>query len=158
MLDKVVQCVLKKHRKTTFNVARYPSGLEEKVDDFEITVSRQQRQSGKSQVLGIVKLGGVGKTTLAKELFNRKSSHFDKSCFSFDVRETTGRRSLNSLQRKLLKDLIQLELQIDSISEGIQMLRRYLSSSQVLVILDDVDHIDQLDAILPFANERCSSF
>jgi hypothetical protein len=53
------------------------------------------------------------------------------------------------LQIKLLKDLIQLELQIDSIGDDIQMLRRYLSSSQVIVILDDVDHIDHLDAILP---------
>jgi hypothetical protein len=38
--------VLKKRRKIAFNVARYSTGLEEKVEDFEVTFSWQQRQGG----------------------------------------------------------------------------------------------------------------
>jgi hypothetical protein len=38
---------------------------------------------------------------------------------------------------------------IESVVEGREILKRYLSSSYAFFILDDVDHVDQLDAILP---------
>lgn len=148
LLDKVVECVLKNRRKIALNVATYPTGLQEKVEDFEMTMPLQQ-QSGEVQILGIVGLGGVGKTTLAKELFNRKRSDFGKSYFLFDVREAAGIRSLNSLQSKLLNGLTHSNLQIDSVDEGIEMLRQCLSSSHALVVLDDVNNVHQLEAFLP---------
>jgi hypothetical protein len=35
MLDKVVECVVKRVKKTEWHVAKYPTGLDEKVKDFE---------------------------------------------------------------------------------------------------------------------------
>jgi len=131
-------------------VAKYPTGLDEKVKDFENTVLLQQQQHrGKPQIVGIVGLGGVGKTTLAKELFNRKSSDYGTSCFLFDVRDNATKGLLNSLQSKLLNSLTGLNKAIDSIDEGIEILKKHLSASQALVILDDVDNVNQLDAFLP---------
>lgn len=72
LVDQVVRRVLKMVRKKPLDVAQYPTGLEEKVKEFEATVLSQQ-QSGKTGVVGIVGLGGVGKSTLAKEFFNRHS-------------------------------------------------------------------------------------
>ena len=80
-MDDVVECVTKKLPKIGLDVARYPTGLEEKIEDFEKTVLWKQRQSGKVKILGIVGMGGLGKTTLAKYLFNKRSSNFGKSCF-----------------------------------------------------------------------------
>jgi len=151
LLDEVVKRVVKiMSEKTQLHVAKNPTGLDDKVKDFETTILRLQH-IGKVQVVGIVGLGGVGKTTLAKEFFNRKRSKYDKSYFLSDVREN-ARISLHSLQSKLLKGLSHSDRQIDDIHQGTEMLRQFLPSSQILLILDDIDHGDQVDALLPDRN------
>jgi hypothetical protein len=138
-------------KKTPMDVAKYPTGLDEKVRDFENKILRQHQQhsGSKAQVVGIVGFGGVGKTTLAKELFNLKSSDYNRSCFLDDVREKVKSGSLISLQSDLLKRLTGSNLLISNKDEGTRMLRKHLSSQQILLILDDVDSVDQVDALLP---------
>lgn len=70
LLDKLVQCLSKMVKRAELVVAKYPTGLDEKLKDFEDTVLLQQQQSGKTQILGIVGLGGLAKTTSAKEFIN----------------------------------------------------------------------------------------
>jgi ABC-type multidrug transport system ATPase subunit len=103
-VDRVLQLVQKRARKPPLDVATYPTGLDEKLEDFEWTVLLQHH-SEEAKVAGIAGVGGVGKTTLAKQFFNRKRSDYDRSCFLFDVREAASRSSLTSLQSKLYEDL-----------------------------------------------------
>jgi Cdc6-like AAA superfamily ATPase len=126
-----------------------PLGLADKVEDLERTVLMPQ-QSGETRVVGIVGLGGVGKTTLAKEIFNRERSKYHRSCFLPDVREKAANGSLNSLLSTLVNELTGSKEQINSTAEGIEELRRRVSSchAHALIILDDVDHIHQLDVLL----------
>ncbi|GLJ06486.1 hypothetical protein SUGI_0040280 [Cryptomeria japonica] len=108
-------------RRTRLHVAQYPMGLNNLVKDFERRCLDEVVQDFENQfklnkrrdevkVVGIFAMGGSGKTTLAKELFNRKSLNYSKTSFLFDVREASERRDLPLLQLKLLKDLFGRDL------------------------------------------------
>lgn len=47
LIDQVVESVLRKVKKPALNVAKYPTGLEEKLKDFEDTVLLQEQKNGK---------------------------------------------------------------------------------------------------------------
>eukprot|EP01018_Ginkgo_biloba_P023509 Gb_17378 [translate_table: standard] len=145
LMKDIGDCVLKEVKRETLDVAKHPVGLNEAVEDFEKT---NFEKNGNTKIVGIVGMGGVGKTTLAKEFYNRKHSEYSHSSFLFDVRDAAVKNTLESLQSKLLSDLCHFDRRIQSVSEGKEILRKRLRGLHALIILDDIDHDDQLDALL----------
>ncbi|KAJ0794887.1 putative P-loop containing nucleoside triphosphate hydrolase, leucine-rich repeat domain superfamily [Helianthus annuus] len=100
------------------------------------------------RMIGLRGMGGVGKTTLAGATFDRLSSHFEAKSFVENVREVSKASPLGllSLQNKILKDLTEGNI-VGSVHEGKNMMKTKLCARKVLLVLDDVDHKDQLDAL-----------
>ncbi|XP_059070408.1 disease resistance protein Roq1-like [Cryptomeria japonica] len=143
LLKNIVNIVLKEKSNVPLVVAKHPVGLHETVQDFENKFAECDQDV---QIVGIWGMGGSCKTTLAKELYNKKRSSMERSSFIFDIRE--AKEVLPKKQIELLKDLGENET-FDNVEQGKAILTRHLKSFRVLIVMDDVDHADQLDALLP---------
>ncbi|KAH9287870.1 hypothetical protein KI387_031987, partial [Taxus chinensis] len=150
LLKTIVNDVSRVGKEVPLIVAKHPVGLEKTVEDFEKTMLQPAQPRHHSvQIVGIWGMGGSGKTTLAKHIYNSKHASMERCSFVFDVRDAASKNMLQHKQKKLLEDLGMKDVSFDSCEEGKGILAKRLRSIRVLVILDDVDHLDQLDALLP---------
>ncbi|KAL3499790.1 hypothetical protein ACH5RR_038883 [Cinchona calisaya] len=100
------------------------------------------------RLVGIWGMSGIGKTTIARAVFDRISAHFEGAIFLHEVREYSKRYGLENLQEKILSEILCIKhLRISNVFEGSNMMKRRLCYKKVLVVLDDIDHLDPLEAL-----------
>ena len=125
-------------------VAKYPIGVNSRAKAVE---SLLELKVNDVRMVGILGLEGIGKTTIAKAVYNIIAEHFEESCFLENVRENSETNNgIMQLQENLLFNILRgKHLKVGSVAHGTNMIRERLQSKRILLILDDVDKSKQIE-------------
>jgi hypothetical protein len=108
--------------------------------------------------LGLWGMGGIGKSTLAKELYNQLCKIFEASCYVEDVIDKIMQgHGVVEIQKRLLKDLCSSVIDNDNKSQLKPILEKRLSKKRIVVVLDDVSNVEMLNYIMTFKMLRKGS-
>nr|XP_023897331.1 disease resistance-like protein DSC1 [Quercus suber] len=132
-------------------IAKYPVEVDSQAKVIELLLDME---SNGVFMVGIYGLGGVGKTTISKAVYNRINNRFEGSCFLENVRENSKTDAgIIQLQETLLSKILRSRIvKVNSVLEGITMIKERFCNKKVLLILDDVDQSKEIENLLGYCN------
>ncbi|XP_021981051.1 disease resistance protein RPV1 [Helianthus annuus] len=153
-IQQIVQDISLKLHLIDLSVDRKLVGMETLVRGI---ISSLELDLNDVRMIGIKGIGGGGKTTLARAVFDHISIWFEGKSFVEDVREVSkgSLYGLKDLQKQILSSVLNDQnIVVAGVSDGKSMMKRMMPNRKFLVVLDDVDDIDQLEAL---AGEPCNA-
>ena len=148
-IEDITCVILMKFSQKLLQVDKNLIGMDYRLEEMEeIFPQIIDPLSNDVRMVGIYGFGGIGKTTMAKVLYNRIGAQFMIASFIANVREDSKSRGLLYLQKQLLHDILPRRKNfIRNVDEGVHMIKDRLCFKKVLLVLDDVDDLNQLEAL-----------
>ncbi|CAI0626345.1 unnamed protein product [Linum tenue] len=101
------------------------------------------------KIVGIHGMSGIGKTTIAKAVYNKVCSRFDRCCFLENVGDILSKyNGAVELQNKMISSILRQEHKVGNTSEGVSVIKDRVCRLKTLIILDDADERFEFDQIL----------
>ncbi|KAK3417781.1 hypothetical protein EUGRSUZ_H03745 [Eucalyptus grandis] len=142
----ITQEVFNELKKAYLVVSNYLVNVDDHVDKIMEEIGAH---TSETRIVGIHGMGGVGKTTIAKIIFNELSNKYDNCCFLSNIHETSKLKGIEYLQQQLICDILKVKwIDIRNIDEGIRIIKERLRNKKVLILLDDVEENDHMDALV----------
>ncbi|KAI8025975.1 TMV resistance protein N [Camellia lanceoleosa] len=146
-IQKIVNEIANKLNRTVLSVGPYQIGINSRIEEINSWLQDEATDVG---IVTICGMGGIGKTTIAKTVYNLNFDKFEGSSFLANIKEISEQHDgLVCLQRKLLQDILKgKQKKIHSVDEGISKIKDAICCKRVFLVLDDVDEVEQLNALL----------
>ncbi|CAI8612392.1 unnamed protein product [Vicia faba] len=148
LILRIIDEVCSKLNNTLLHISEHPVGLETRISEVK-SLLQFEKPVEEVCFFGIHGHGGIGKTTIARALYNSIANEFEVTSFLTDIRESsTQRQGLVQLQETLLYETVgEKNIKLGNVYKGIPIIKKRLCCKKVLLILDDVDKLEQLQAL-----------
>ncbi|KAK3416430.1 hypothetical protein EUGRSUZ_H02170 [Eucalyptus grandis] len=148
LIKEIVNEISMQLDRRPLHIAKHLVGIHPQVIKLNSMLKLESRDD--IRMIGLWGPGGIGKTTLSLELYNNNYRQFEGSCFLADVRKASKEpKGLVALQEILLSEILPgQKLVVSSSHRGINLMQDRLCRKEVLLVLDDVNDKEQLDALV----------
>ncbi|KAG8646066.1 hypothetical protein MANES_10G118550v8 [Manihot esculenta] len=140
LVEEIVNDVTKKFSHMSSKDDSYDGNLV----GIESRVKKVEKLLHDKQVVGIWGMGGIGKTTIAQEVFRRNITSFDSHCFVEKVRETMLKQPTIDVRDQIICRLLRQKNFHEDILDLNSFIRRRLQSKKIFIVFDDVDDPNHL--------------
>jgi len=123
-------------------ITQFPVGLESRV---EKVIGCIENHSTKVCMIGIWGMGGSGKTTLAKAIYNQIYHPFIGKSFIENIEVRNQVNGHVDFQEKFLYEVLKSKFEVKTIGMGRSIIENELSKKRLLIVLDDANEFCHLE-------------